>query len=100
MSTEPDTRLQTKLPCLVHGRHMPTSHINERHHIWPLGHGGPDVADNIVVICATGHNNIHLLLTQLLAFNGSMPYSALKQFSLEERRLAKLGFDRIKRGAL
>ena len=95
-----ETRRQTKEPCLVHGRHMPNSHLNERHHIWPQSHGGPSVQENLVVVCATGHNNIHHLLALLLVHAGAVPYSLLKQYSLEERRLAKLGYDRIQRNAL
>jgi len=93
-------RRQTKEPCQVHTKHIPATHLNERHHIWPLGHGGPSVKENLVVVCATGHNNIHMLLAQLLVHAGTVPYSVLKQYSLEERRLAKLGWERIQRNAL
>lgn len=95
-----EVRRETKSPCVVHNKHIPESHINEQHHIWPQGHGGPTVPENLVVVCATGHNNIHTLLTQLLTSRGVLPYSVLKQFSLREREFAKLGYDRIQRKAL
>lgn len=93
-------RYETREPCQVHSKHIPASHINERHHIWPLGKGGPNVADNQIVVCATGHSNIHDLLTHFLTSAGRVPYSVLKQYSLEERRLAKLGWERVMRKAL
>lgn len=93
--------LTTTRPCTVHRTHTPTSHINHKHHVWPLGHNGPDVAENKIVVCPTGHYNIHRLLEEYLAGAGvPPPYSVLKQFSRGERELAKLGYERIKRQAM
>lgn len=88
----------TTAPCQVHKTHRPVSHINEWHHIWPTGDGGPNVAENKVICCATGHNSIHQLLDRWR--KGIPDRSVLATYSLEERRLAKLGWDRIQRGAL
>lgn len=93
-------RFQTRQPCAIHNKHLPASHINELHHVWPLGKGGPDIAENRVIVCATGHNNIHDLLSHFITLAGKVPYSVLKQYSLEERRLAKLGWERIMRKAM
>lgn len=53
-------------PCLVHGYHWPRPLETVRHHVWPLGMGGPDAPHNIVMICDTGHRNVHHLLTLLI----------------------------------
>lgn len=92
--------LRTGQPCEVHNSHVPTSHVNEVHHIWPRGRGGPNVAENRVTVCATGHNNIHQLLNEMLATNGNVPYSVQRMYAFKERELARLGYERIKRGAL
>ncbi len=96
----PPHLLTTRQPCLVHPKHVPTSHINHEHHIWPKGHGGPDVPENRVVICPTGHYNTHRLLEEYLALRGEVPYAIRRQFSKGERDLAKLGYERITRQAL
>ncbi len=92
--------LTTSQPCTLHTTHTPSSHINHEHHVWPKGHGGPDVDENKVVICPTGHYNTHRLLEEYLARRGDVPYSVVRQFAKGERRLAKLGYDRITRRAM
>lgn len=92
--------MTTKLPCEVHRTHSPHSHINQRHHVWPLGEGGPNVAANIVVVCPTGHANIHDLLARMVAGGGLVPYSVQRWYGRRERELARLGYERIQRQAL
>lgn len=98
--THPQVNLQTTAPCKLHTKHTPHSHINEVHHIWPKGEGGPDIPENKVVVCATGHNNIHQLIKLLKAERGQLPYAVLRTFSFEERTYAQLGYDRITRGSM
>ena len=90
----------TTAPCAVHFTHQPTSHINEIHHLWPLGHGGPNVPENKIVVCATGHNSIHDLLAKWLAAAGDPGWDVSRHYTTGERAAAKLGYDRIQRGAL
>ena len=90
----------TAAPCAVHSRHLPKSHVNERHHVWPLGEGGPDIPENIVVVCATGHNNIHKLMKLMLLGRGMVPYAESRTFTWQERQLAKLGYERTMRRAM
>ncbi len=92
--------LESAEPCMVHGRHHPIPRLCHRHHVWPLGNGGPDTDDNIVIVCPTGHVNIHALLTAYLAHQGQPPYSDERRYSFHERRIARLGFERITRGAM
>jgi len=90
----------TQAPCTVHSTHQPTSHINEKHHIWPQEYSGPTVPENLVVVCATGHNSIHDLLAKWLKTGGDPGWDVQRHYTRGERELAKLGYDRIKRGAL
>ena len=91
---------QTRQACQVHKDHIPATHLNEIHHVWPKGDGGPDINENTVVVCATGHHNIHELIKIFKAMRGQVPYSELRRFSLKERDYAKLGYERSQRGAM
>jgi hypothetical protein len=87
--------------CEVHkGRHMPRPYATDGHHVWPKGMGGPDVKENIVFVCATGHQNIHAILRKLVAANGNIPKEDLKGFHAGEIKYAHLGYDRFTRKAL
>jgi hypothetical protein len=80
--------------CEVHARHSPASHVNEHHHVWPQGVGGPSVKENMVWVCATGHNNIHKLLA-LLVKKGSLAPADVRGYHPQEIRLARLGYQRL-----
>lgn len=83
----------TLLPCLVHNTHNPRPHINEKHHIHPLGYHGPNTASNIVVVCATGHNTIHELLEMMLrAGTIQVPH---RTYTRGEYEYAVQGFNQI-----
>jgi hypothetical protein len=86
--------------CLVHKVHSPNTIVNEKHHIWPKGNGGPTVPENLVVVCATGHNSIHALLHYFVKLKGDVPWDVRRHFHPGERALAKLGYERITRKAL
>lgn len=94
--TEPVPVLrETVAPCEIHGEHKPNPRLNHRHHIWPRGEGGPDIADNIVVVCPTGHVNIHELIKEFKLHLGEPPYVVLRQFTFKERIIAKAGYESI-----
>jgi hypothetical protein len=86
---------QTTAPCAVHRYHTPTSHINEVHHIWPVGDGGPDIPANKVTICATGHNSVHHLLDAYRRAGGDPGWPQRRQYTPGERQLADLGWRRL-----
>lgn len=92
--------LTTTQPCVLHPKHTPPSHIQHKHHVWPLGHGGPDTPENLIVVCPTGHYNIHRLIEEYITTRGEAPYSLTRQYSLQERRVARLGYDRLTRRAM
>ncbi len=90
----------TSQPCEIHTRHIPESRVNHRHHIWPQGQGGPNIEDNIAVVCPTGHYNIHDLLNHYISMMGKVPYEIKRRYSLRERELAELGYKRLTRKAM
>lgn len=101
MTTQVDSHSQARTtvqPCQLHTKHIPETHINQRHHVWPLSEGGPDIEDNVVVACATGHANIHDMINQLRMHMGVLPYSVLRRYAFKERQLAQLGYARLTRG--
>lgn len=103
MSTEADPHSQirtTTQPCQLHQKHTPESHINHRHHVWSKGDGGPDIEDNIIVVCPTGHYNTHDLLNHYRMLMGNVPYSILRRYSTKERYYAELGYKRMMRKAM
>lgn len=99
--TDPHSQIRTtSADCLIHSAHKPTPHLNHRHHVWPLGEGGPNIEDNIVVACPTGHVNIHEVIKLYTLYMGRPPYKELRRFSFNERKYGKLGFDRITRKSM
>ncbi len=71
----------------------------EDHHVWPLGMGGPDVAANKERVCANGHGMVHYYLALLFKAErtgGSIPWSTRRRFGFRTRRLAMLGYRRVK----
>ncbi len=95
--TEPLTTYET---CTIHAFHRPTPVVCHRHHVWPLGMGGPDILDNIVVICPTGHANVHVLLDDMKRNGGQTAYAFRRKFAATEVRLAELGWQRYVKGAM
>lgn len=68
----------------------------ERHHVWPLGHSGPDAKPNIVVVCANGHGSVHSLLDRMLkAQTASLPWTVRRRYGRRVRRLAVAGYEAI-----
>lgn len=98
---DPHSQMRTTTqPCQLHTKHMPETHINHRHHVWPKGDGGPDIEDNIIVACPTGHYNVHDLLAFYKIHMGNVPYSVLRRYAMNERKFAKLGYDRLTRKSM
>ena len=82
--------------CTVHGSHRPAVSGTEIHHVWPKGMGGPDVADNRVEVCPTGHTNIHNWMAYRLYLTGHLqrptplpiPLATVAEKKLAERGIA------------
>jgi hypothetical protein len=74
-------------PCQLHGSHRPPPLVTVKHHVQPLGMGGPDDPTNWLWTCDTGHRNVHALLGPL-ANGGVMPAGGTRT----ERAAAARGF--------
>lgn len=88
----------SELECSVHKHRefVPT----DRHHVWPLGEGGPDVEENLITVCPNGHREIHDLLRRMMKGNGVVTWLIARRYGKKVRTYAKLGYDRIRRNAL
>lgn len=75
--------------CVVHGYHYPKPTRTVSHHIVPQEFGGPDVAENRVWVCDTGHYNIHEVIR--LTLSGHTPPKVTRS----EQALAVRGLDGI-----
>lgn len=54
--------------CILHKYHYPRpARPTEAHHIRPKYMGGLSIPENMADICPTGHDNVHLYITWLVA---------------------------------
>lgn len=90
--------LVTTAECEAHRAHTPKAHRRVIHHIWPLGEGGANVASNRIVICDTGHYNVHMLLDLYKEYGGPPPLEILRHWNSAERELAWMGWNHKARG--
>ena len=75
--------------CQLHGYHSPKPLVIVKHHVVPLSCGGPDLASNWLMVCDTGHRNLHTLMGPI--FNGlPMPTGGTGK----ERATARLALQR------
>lgn len=81
------------VPCVVHLYHSPAVHVAQNHHIVPASWHGETVPQNLVHICATGHDLVHELLNLYVRFHGEVPWELEEHFGRQERTLAKQGWD-------
>ncbi len=52
--------------CVLHRYHSPVPASFDEHHAIPVSMGGPDVPSNLVVVCPTGHRNVHVCIAKLI----------------------------------
>lgn len=74
----PIPRMPMGTGCAVH-HHREWVPI-ERHHVWPLGMGGPDTDANKISVCANGHYSIHAYIDLLMKNDGHPPYETARHF--------------------
>lgn len=77
--------------CVV--SHVPQPVELHLHHILPLDWGGREVEENLVLLCPTTHENVHLLLREYRRANGRPNWHVEKYFGDYARTLAALGWD-------
>lgn len=66
--------------CRCVSEHRPAPLELERHHVWPLGMGGPEDDWNVEWVCPTTHTNAHELLRAMMRQDRPIP---LEEFSRE-----------------
>lgn len=62
-----------RFPCRCVKQHAPTPAYSQRHHIVPLGVGGPDTDDNTVPLCGSAHDWVHAKLREFARNGGPTP---------------------------
>jgi hypothetical protein len=85
-------RMGMECACHTHRETVPI----EKHHVWPLGMGGPDTEANRITVCANAHYSIHAYLDLLVKGAGEVFPNEGRRFSLKVRRYARYGYDQWK----
>lgn len=57
------------MQCHIHGGQQVSRELLVPHHKHPTGYGGPDIPENIVLICATCHDILHKMEAAFYAKN-------------------------------
>lgn len=80
--------------CKCVRTHVPkVTHVH-RHHILPKSWGGGDEEDNIVWLCPSTHEHVHILLRAYRQYEGTPPWEVRKQFNPYVREIAKQGWQK------
>lgn len=77
-------------PCV--SDHNPNVITFHKHHIWPLGMGGPDVGDNVVLLCPTVHAAVHHLIRDWVRVDGEPSWDIRKRFGPFARDMAEQAY--------
>lgn len=89
---------EASCPCVAD--HNPNVIVFNRHHIVPLGWGGPDEEWNVRLLCPTGHYSVHHILRvarQVGEHPNDLPWSVRSKFGPAIRQFAANGWDEWKR---
>ena len=86
--------------CRCVGTHTPQPGHPEKHHIWPLGTGGPDTPENIIWVCPTTHTNVHLLEGDWRRAKGEPSWDLRRRYSHFTRELARRAYQSAQAGRL
>lgn len=85
-------RMPMGYTCAVH-KHDSWVPI-EKHHVWPLGMGGPDVDSNKIEVCCNGHYEIHEFMRQLIKSAGIVPWTIAQHFGPKVRDYGRIGWEK------
>jgi 5-methylcytosine-specific restriction endonuclease McrA len=77
--------------CKCVSKHVPRALELHKHHVWPLGEGGPDARENLVILCPTSHSNVHRLWRLYEQYNGRPPWDILRNYSEYARAIVEKG---------
>jgi hypothetical protein len=93
MSNEPLTATPSgERKCRCTQRHVPDPRELHRHHVWPTGEGGPDIAGNLRWLCPTSHSNAHRLWREYVKVGGEPLWEVRKNYGKYVRDLVALGW--------
>jgi HNH endonuclease len=94
METAPYTISVLEVPtatCNCVGKHIPKPMELHRHHIWPVGEGGPDTKENLLTLCPSTHSNVHRLWRLYEKHDGRPPWEILRNYSEYVRWVVEKG---------
>ena len=78
--------------CACVDRHTPIPQELHRHHVWPLGEGGPDIAVNLRWICPTSHSAVHKLWREYQQHRTTPPWEIRRHYNRFVRDLVADGW--------
>ena len=79
--------------CLCVANHTPEPRELHRHHVWPLGEGGPDTKINLRWLCPTAHANTHRLWREYDRVGCEPTWEIRRVYSPYVRRLVADGWN-------
>lgn len=94
LGNEPVSTHDTGRTCDCVTRHVPRATHVHRHHILPLAWGGDDSEGNIVWLCPSSHEHVHILLRAYRREGKEPSWSFRRQFNPYVRRVAESGWMR------
>ena len=77
--------------CVCTSDHRPATARTQRHHLWPLGLGGPEVDATLVLLCPTTHDLVHHALRGMVR-DGWAPWAAGQGMTRYAHSIATLGW--------
>lgn len=78
--------------CLCVLRHSPVPMELHRHHVWPLGEGGPDTSANLRWLCPSQHSSVHRLWREYDKRGGKPSWGILRHYNKHARDLVADGW--------
>jgi len=78
--------------CRCVARHSPVPMELHRHHVWPLGEGGPDTSLNLRWLCPSQHSSVHRLWREYQKHGGKPPWDVLRHYNKNARDLVAEGW--------
>jgi len=78
--------------CRCVMRHVPEPRELHRHHVWPTGEGGPNIASNLRYLCPTSHSSVHRLWREYAKRGGQPSWEIRQPYSPYVRRLVDEGW--------
>jgi hypothetical protein len=79
-----------KCRCVM--RHVPEPQELHRHHVWPTGKGGPNIASNLLYLCPTTHSSAHKLWREYDRVGGEPLWEIRKNYGKYVRDIVARGW--------